>query len=304
MVLNSLFPVFALIIMGMALRHCRLTDSDFLKTADRLVYFILFPALLFWKIGGSPPSSAINGPFYLALAMAVGVIYLLSLAYIRWRVPAFQAGTFSQSCYRFNTYIGMAVVMAVLGDDGIRPFGIMIGFFIPMNNILAVATLSWFAEGQSSGVGRIRQTTRAVMANPLILACLGGLVYSHAIGAFPVFIDNGLGLMAGLTLPLALLSIGGALNLSGLRDNWKLSLVSAGFKLAALPLIGWAMLRWMDIGGINLTIGMIYFALPISPATYVLSAQMKSDTRLASATIFVSTALSIFSLAAVLALFG
>jgi len=276
MVLNSLFPVFALIVTGMALKHWRMTSNDFLKTADRLVYFIFFPALLFWKIGGAPPSSAANAHFYLALAMAVGLIYLLSLAYIRWRVPAFQAGTFSQSCFRFNTYIGMAIIIAVLGEEGIRPFGILIGFFIPLHNILAVATLSWYAEGHATGAGRIRQTTRAVIANPLILACLGGVLYSRTIGTFPAFIDNGLGLMAGMTLPLALLSVGGALDLSGIRDNWELSLVSAGFKLAVLPIIGWMMFRWMGVDGIDLTIGMVFLALPISPATYVLSAQLRA----------------------------
>ena len=60
MVLNSLFPVFTLIAMGMALKHWQLTTTEFLKTADRLVYFIFFPALLFWKIGGSPPSPTAN----------------------------------------------------------------------------------------------------------------------------------------------------------------------------------------------------------------------------------------------------
>ena len=64
MVLKSLFPVFALIALGMVLKRWRLTTADFLKTSDRLVYFIFFPALLFWKIGGSPPTASATGtPF-------------------------------------------------------------------------------------------------------------------------------------------------------------------------------------------------------------------------------------------------
>jgi predicted permease len=304
MVLNSLFPVFALIVMGMALKHWHLTSTDFLRTADRLVYFVFFPALLFWKIGGAPPSPTVNGLFYLGVVLAILCIYLVSLGYIGWRVPAFQAGTFSQNCYRFNTYVGMAIVISALGDDSARPFAILIGFLIPLNNILAVATLTWYAEGHSTGTGRIRQTAKAMITNPLILACLGGLVYSRAVGDFPPFVDNGLGLMAGMTLPLALLSIGGALDLTGIRIHWKLSLVSAGFKLVALPLVGWMLLQWLGVDGRDLQIGMIYFALPISPNTYVLASQLKSDTRLTSATIVLSTALSIVPLSIVLALFG
>lgn len=304
MVLNSLFPVFALIALGMALKHWHLTSTDFLKTADRLVYFIFFPALLFWKIGGAPPSSEANWHFYLAAALAILIIYLGSIAYTCWRVPAFQAGTFSQNCYRFNTYIGMAIVINALGEESIRPFGILIGFLIPMNNILAVATLTWYADGHATGAGRIRQTARAMIANPLILACLGGLIYSRAVGYFPIFVHNGLALMAGMTLPLALLSIGGALNPAGIREHWKLSLVSACFKLVALPLVGWVLLRGMGVDGLDFQIGMIFFALPISPATYVLASQLKSDTKLTSATIVLSTALSIVPLAIVLTIFG
>ena len=128
MVLNSLFPVFALIVLGVALKRWRLTTTDFLKASDRLVYYIFFPILLFWKIGGSPSSAGGSGRFYLAVILAVMLIYLLSLAYIAWRVKAFQAGAFHQSCFRFNTYIGMAVVLTSLGEDSVRPFGILVGF--------------------------------------------------------------------------------------------------------------------------------------------------------------------------------
>ncbi|MBL0712277.1 MAG: AEC family transporter [Desulfosarcina sp.] len=304
MVLNSLFPVFALIAIGMVFKHWQLTTTDFLKTADRLVYFIFFPALLFWKIGGSPPSPTASGHFYLAAALAVLLIYLVSLAYICWRVPAFQAGTFSQSCYRFNTYIGMAIVINALGEEGVRQFGILIGFLIPTINVLAVSTLTWYSGRHTTGAKRIRQAIRAMMSNPLIIACVTGLIYSRAVGRFPVFIHNALGLMAAITLPLALLSIGGTLTLTGLRKHWGQSLVGAVFKLVVLPLTGWTLFLLMGVGGLDLKIGMIYLALPTSPAIYVLSSQLNSDTQLASAAIVLSTALSFISLTIVLTVFG
>jgi predicted permease len=304
MVLNSLFPVFALIALGMALKHWRLTTSSFLKTSDRLVYFIFFPALLFWKIGGSPPNASANGRFYLAVVLAVVLIYLVSLVYIHWRVTAFQAGTFHQSCFRFNTYIGMAVILTALGEDSLRPFGILVGFLIPLNNILAVATLSWYADGRSTMALRFRQAARAMATNPLIIACVSGVLYSRTIGGFPPFIESGLGLMGGMTLPLALLSIGGTLNPAGVRDNLEPALVSAGFKMLALPIIGWGLMCLMNVSAPDMQIGMIYFSLPVSPGTYVLSSQLNSDTRLAATTIVLQTALSIIPLATVLAVFG
>jgi predicted permease len=304
MVLNSLFPVFTLIAMGVALKHWHFTTAEFLKTADRLVYFIFFPALLFWKIGGAQTSAGLNGPFYLAAALAVLIIYLMSLAYIRWRVPDFQAGTFSQSCYRFNTYIGMAIIINAFGEEGVRQFGILIGFLIPIINVLAVSTLTWFAEDAGIGRSRFRQAIGAMVSNPLIIACVLGLLYSRSGGGFPRFVDNTLGLMAAITLPMALLSIGGTLTFTGLRDDWPLSLTGTSFKLVLLPLTGWAMFRWMGVGAQELQIGMVFFALPTSPAIYVLSSQLHSDTRLASAVILMSTMLSFVSLTIVLTIFG
>jgi predicted permease len=304
MVLNSLFPVLLLIAMGAALKRRGLTTAEFLETADRLVYFIFFPALLFWKIGGAPASSDFHGPFYLAAALAVLVIYLVSLLYIRWRIPAFQAGTFSQSCYRFNTYIGMAVIINAFGEEAARQFGILIGILIPIINVLAVSTLTWYAEGAGMGGARFRQAVRAMVSNPLIIACVVGLLYSRSVGAFPVFVNNALGLMAAITLPLALLSIGGALTLTGLNDYWQPSLSSALFKLVLLPLTGWSLFRWMGVQGQELQIGMVFFALPTSPQIYVLSSQLKSDTRLASAAIVLSTMLSFVSLTIVLTVLG
>ena len=102
--------------MGMALKHWHLTSTDFLKTADRLVYFIFFPALLFWKIGGSPPSptstdnSIWRSPWRFYASTWVPCLYLLAGTSV-------SGGTFSQNCYRFNTYIGMAIVINALGEE-------------------------------------------------------------------------------------------------------------------------------------------------------------------------------------------
>ena len=53
LVLSSLFPVFSLLLIGSLLRRLNLTNEMFLKLSDRLAYFIFFPVMLFWKIGGA-----------------------------------------------------------------------------------------------------------------------------------------------------------------------------------------------------------------------------------------------------------
>jgi len=301
MILEGLFPVFALLLLGHLLKRFGLTNDSFLKTSDRLVYFIFFPALLFWKIGGASPPTTETWNLCGAAFIAVFVIYGASTLFIvLFRVPRFKAGSFSQSCYRFNTYIGMAVIVTAVGEAGIKHFGILIGLIIPLVNVLAVSTLIWFSDHSYSMIRRMKVTTIAVISNPLIIACVAGMLYSQFASGFPGFIDNTLGLFSYVTLPLALLSIGGELTFKSLRGNFNLSLAASVFKLLIYPALGYFFLSWFHVTGVPFKTGMIFFALPTSPAIYVLSSQLSSDTALASAAIVLSTILSFVSLSIVL----
>lgn len=301
MVLNSLFPVFALIFFGSLLKRWRLTNDVFLRTSDRLVYYIFFPLLLFWKIGGASSALLGNSGLYKAVICAVLAVYVLSTAFIvLCRVPDYKAGSFSQSCYRFNSYIGVAIVLTTLGEEGIKYFGILIGMIIPIINVLCVSTLIWFSGIKVPLAERIRQTFKGLITNPLIVACICGILYANWVRAFPPFIDGTLQLCSFVALPMAMLSIGGALSLDGIRDHFKLSLIASTFKLLILPAAGLLFLTAFGVSGIALKVGLIYFTLPTSPALYILSSQLNSDTKLASAAIALSTLLSFISLSAAL----
>lgn len=300
-VLNSLFPVFALLALGSLLKHFGLTSETFLKTSDKLVYFIFFPALLFWKIGGASSDGGTEWGLCKAALASVFAIYILSSLYIRFfSVTDYEAGTFSQSCYRFNTYIGMAIVMNALGEEGVRLFGIMIGVAIPIINVLAVSTLIWFSGKSFTLRERLRVTLISLVSNPLILACVAGLLYARFVNTFPVAVENTLRLATSVTLPLALLSIGGALTFANLKKAFRLSLVASVFKLLLFPVIGYCFLHTFQVTDISFKVGMIFFTLPTATSIYVLSAQLNSDTELASAAIVLSTMLSVFSMSAAL----
>jgi hypothetical protein len=109
-------------------------------------------------------------------------------------------------------------------------------------------------------------------------------------------VDNTLRLGASVSLPLALLSIGGSLTLRTLKQHLPLATVSVGMKLLVLPLIGYILMLTFKVGSAFIPIGIIFFALPTSTSIYVLSAQLSSDTEYASAAIVLSTGLSFFSL--------
>lgn len=300
-ILNAIFPIFSLLFLGSLLKHFNITNETFLKTSDKLVYFIFFPVMLFWKIGSSTPDKGISLNLCLASILAVLIVYLLSLTAIRlFHISNFQAGSFSQACYRFNTYIGMAVVMNILGESGVRYFGILIGFAIPIINMLAVSTLIWYSGEKRSPGQNFRVLLKALISNPLILGCAAGILFSRSQASFPIFINNTFSLMTAVTMPLALISIGGSLTLTGLKHNTKISLIASMLKILILPIIGFSLLKLFCVTGIPFKAGMIFFTLPTSTAIYVLSAQLNSDTQLASAAIMLSTLLSFISLSVAL----
>lgn len=302
-ILNSLFPVFGLLILGGLLKRWKLTNDVFLKTSDKLIYFIFFPIMLFWKIGGSPNEIGSNSGLYLSAITAVGIVFVLSTISIKlFRISDFQAGSFSQSCYRFNTYVGVAIVLNALGDEGIQYFGILIGLVIPIINVLVILILIWHSGKDYSLGQRAKYTLNALISNPLIIGCLAGILYAKTINTFPIFLNNMFSLMSMITLPLALLSIGGVLTFQSVKSHFRVSLVASIFKLVILPLIGYALLDYWQVTGVAFKTGMIFFTLPTSTALYVLSAQLNSDTDLASASIVLSTVLSFMPLSIALLL--
>ena len=302
-VLNALFPIFGLLILGSLLRKFELTSESYLKVSDKLVYFIFFPIMLFYKVGGAPEGAGDQLSFVAVTLMALVCMFVISGLVIKFGpVSAFEAGSFSQSCYRFNTYIGVAVILNSLGEAGIAYFGILIAITIPLVNIFAVATLIWFSGYEGSAGTRGKIFLKALIGNPLIIGSFAGALYARLVGGFPEFIDNTLALMSMVTLPLALISIGGALTFKGITKYLPLSLLGALLKLAIFPSLGFFFYFLFQVDGVAFKTGMIFFCLPASTTIYVLSSQLNSDTELASAAIALSTLLSFFSLSIALIL--
>ena len=278
-ILNALFPVLALLLAGTAFKHWQIADGAFFRTSDRLVYFVFFPLMLFWKIGSAPLQFGASWRYLLASAVAVVAVCGLSLLFIRlWPVAPFKAGSFNQGCYRFNTYIGMAVVINAFGEAGAQLYGILIGLIIPLINLLCVPVLIWYSEAGGHQGGRLSTTVKHLLLNPLIIACACGLLYARLVGSFPLSIDNTLKLLSQVTLALA----------------------STLFKLLVLPLVGLLFLSIFGVTGLAWQVSMLFFTLPTSTAIYILSSQLRSDIELASAVIVVSTLLSFGSMSLLL----
>ncbi|HTY26458.1 MAG TPA: AEC family transporter [Desulfomonilaceae bacterium] len=304
LVLNSVLPIFAVIGLGTLLKRLRLIDETFIGVSDKLIYYIFFPMLLFWKIGKPAEAAAVDWLFILSVLVSVFTVFAISLAIVTvLRTPHREVGSFSQGCYRFSSYIGLAVILTALGEEGVRDFGVLIGFVIPFINVLAVSSMIWYSEQADSQEPRKLFFLKSVASNPLILACLLGILYSNLGLPLPIFVDKTLGLASMLALPLALISIGSSLTFSKFREHITYSWIAALCKLVLLPLVGYFFLKKLQVGGSTFQIAMIYFALPTSPQNYILSSQLNSDVDLATSAIVLSTVLSVVSLSAIIFIF-
>ncbi len=304
-ILHNVAPVFAVIALGALLARLRFTTPEFYAVADRLTYFIFLPALLFWKTGAPPPTLEVDWAWVLAILGALAAAHLGCLAWVKlFKVPDFAVGSLAQGCYRFNTYIGLAVVFSAFGDAGVGQFGVLVGFAVPLINAMAVSTLIWHSSRSFSGAEKIGLVVKSIITNPLVVACAAGIAFSRSGLTFPAFVDNTLRLLSLVALPLALLSIGAGLSFEKLGGRLKLALTACLFKLVLLPVTGYLLLGWVGSTGLAFGVAMVFFALPTSTASYILSSQLGSDPDLASAAVVLTTLGSIGSLSVVMALFG
>jgi predicted permease len=295
-ILAIVLPVFLVIALGYGLRRFKLIDAAFLLQTNRLVYYVALPLLLFYKIGTADFAANFNGTLVAGSVAAVLFVFVASYGWAALRnYPPAIRGTFSQGSFRGNlAYVGLAVAMNAYGPAGFTRAGILTGFLVPVLNFLAITALLLphrHTDNPQGGAFWLRQ----VALNPLILASFAGIAWSFLGLPLPMTIDRTLDIATGMSLPLALLAIGGSFSLERLRGDLVTAALATVLKLAVLPLLTVALLLLLGVSGIDLGIGLIIAGTPAATANYIMSGQMRGDAELAGTIIMLSTLFSALS---------
>lgn len=289
-ILLIVLPVFVVIGLGWVLLRCGLIDSEFLRQTNRLVYYVCLPLLLFYKIATADFSSNFNAALVggSALAIAAGFLISYTFAWLRHYPPAV-TGAFSQGSFRGNiAYVGLAIVLNAYGEAGLTKASMVMGFIVPVLNWFAILALL-LPHRRTQGTYPTGDWRRALLLNPLILASLAGLLWSFLQLPMPRLLASSLHLASSMTLPLALLAIGGSFTPQRLRgDLWRAGLAT-GIKLVIVPLCAAIFLWILGIRGMDLGIGVLLAATPTATATYIMADQMGGDAELAGSIILLST---------------
>ena len=287
-------PVFLVIGLGFSLKRTGLVNSEFLFSLNRLIYYIALPALLFYKIAMADFIVSFNGALLTGLVVSVLIIFVISYGYagIRNYRPSVQ-GAFCQGAFRGNlAYIGLAIVYNAFGEEGFAVAGILLGFLVPLFNFLSVLALILPQRRDTYQIGTFF-LVKQIAYNPLILASFGGIIWSFLGLPLPQIVDRALGIVTGMSLPLALIAIGASFSFGKLRGDLAVAALSAGLKIVILPTLTGGLLFLLGVRGQELAIGVLLAGTPTATAAYIMAQQMKSDAELSGAIIMLSTLCSL-----------
>ncbi len=292
-IINIVLPVFSVIALGWLLRRWGLIDAPFLLQTNRLVYYVCLPLLLFYKIGTADFFANFNGRLIIGSILAVTVTFVASYLYTVIRnYPANTRGVFSQGAFRGNiAYMGLAITLNAYGEAGLTKAGILMGFLVPFLNLFAILALLW--PHRSDGEPRNASFWfRQVALNPLILASFLGIIWSFFNLPIPLVFERSLKIATGMTLPLALLAIGGGFSIEKLRGDLVKAALATGAKTIWMPILAAVILIALGVRGMDLGIGVLIAGTPAATANYIMAHQFKGDAELAGTIVMFSTLFS------------
>lgn len=300
-ILAALLPLFALILAGAALYRLHFPTLEFWPQLERLIYFVLFPALL---VEGLATAAITPGQLPGMVAATTLLLAVMTTALIALRPLLRVDGPGFSSVYqgsvRFNTYLGIAVALALYGEAAMAPTALVLALLIPLVNVGSVFMLTLHAGGRADAAGLALGLAR----NPLILACLAGLALNLAgIGLHP-YLARLLDTAGSAAVPLGLMTVGAGLQLDRV---WREALTIAQttlLKLALMPALAWALAGLFGLDALETRALVLIAALPTAPSAYILARQMGGDHRLLASILTIQTAAAAVTLPVVLTLLG
>ena len=286
----ALLPDFALILLGASLRRVLHLGDHFWAGLEKLVYYVLFPALLFNGLVKARIDWAAAGPLLAVVmgAMATGMVLGYGARFFRLTPMSFASQY--QCAFRFNSYIGLAVAGKLYGVPGIAAMAIVVGVMVPPANMAAVWMLA--RHGEAS-------VWRELVKNPLILATLAGVAANVAGFQPPEVLLQFLGRLAEAAIALGLLAVGAGLRSTGAKVGAG-GTAAAGYlltvKLIAMPLAALGLIRWLGLTGVYAGVALVFAALPTASSAYILAQRMGGDGPRVAWLISVSTVLGMLTL--------
>ena len=292
-ILKTILPIFVIIFLGWGLRQIHFMQEGFLKPANRLVYYVAIPAMIFREIAEAELVQHFSLILVAATLAPLIIVALTGLILVRGiKLERYRVGSFIQCSFHGNLgYIGLAVSFYFLGDEGFTRASILAGFLILLQNFLSVVALSRFNKEPNQTISTL-SIIRRVLLNPIIISAMAGMTISLTGLDLPVILDRSLKILSGMALPLALLVIGTSISFAQMRQQLRVTTLISILKLMLLPALGLAFFHILELGSIEYLPALILLASPTATVSYVMASEMAGDADLATAAISITTLVS------------
>ncbi|QUX94315.1 AEC family transporter [Marinomonas sp. CT5] len=286
-ILHVAAPVLLMIAMGAFLRRIQLINDDFILVSSRFVFKVSMPVLFFFGMLGNNLNGLISVNLAAYFIAAILLTFLMTwwLA-IKLNIPERQRGVFVQIAFRGNCGVfSVALVVNMFGQEGVALGGVMSGLSVLLFNVLAEVILTRYSHGKLQLV----PVLKSLFKNSLILGIVLGVLANLISLKLPAFIMKTGLLVGGLSLPLALICIGGSLVTSGftLPKHFSMAILS---KVAISPMLFTSLAYVLGFSQKELLFLFVFLAAPTAASAYV-TAVAKGDDGKSTANAIATTTL-------------
>ena len=293
-----LAPDFSLILLGFLLCRYTALNRAVWEQAEKLVFFVFFPVLLFHSIVKSPLDlSATSGLIMGGLTLAAsGIALAYVLPYLPWlgaRLDRREHAACAQIGFRFNSFIALAMAERLAGPEGLLLIAVLIGVCVPIFNMAAIWPM---ARHSQTNFGR------ELLRNPFIIATVSGLLANLLGFHIPNWLEPSVSRIGAGSLALGLMAAGAGMRLGSMKEAKALSVAVLLIKHMLLPLVALFLSHALDLSKAQTLVLLAFSALPTAPTAYVLAARMGYNGPLVAGLVTLSTLLGLLSLPFAIAL--
>ena len=292
----AIAPIFLLIVLGHLLKRGGIPNVEFWNLNDKLVYWVLMPALLFDRTSTADLSPSLVGSF--AVIVLSGFLAAGLFGYVVGKMSGFENPVLSsviQGACRHNTFIALAIAERLFGETGLTLAALVTAMLIPATNLalVPVMVLLHRKPGEGAWLGPL---FKEIGRNPLLVSVvLGVAVNLSGIGSIPVLNDM-TGILGAAALPIVLMCIGANIRFETLRAAVPPMATAFAGKMLLFPIVVVGLAQFFELNALETQIVLLYAAVPTATSAYTLARQFGGDAPLMAATISLQTLASFLTL--------
>jgi len=287
-----LFPDFSLILCGYLVCRYTALNRTVWEQVESLVYFFLFPVLLFHSIARTPldlqaASHLIMAGLALGLSSIAMSYVIPKLPLLRKHIDTRLHAASAQVAFRFNSFIALALAERIAGPQALLLIAVLIGVCVPVFNVAAVWPMARHAQ---------RSFARELIRNPLILATGLGLIANIVGLHIPSWTEPTLQRIGAASLALGLMAAGAGMQFGPLMKAKSLAVSLLAIRHLFTPLLAWWLAHAFALDDTQTSVLLAFSALPTASSAYVLAARMGYNGAFVAGLVTLSTILGMLSL--------